>query len=64
MGLYLMTASDAELVGLVQRGDLAAWAEKITSQQWTDACVFFKHEDAATGPRLAGEFIDMVRGRA
>ena len=29
MGLYLMTVSDAELVGLVQRGDLAAYGELV-----------------------------------
>lgn len=29
MGLYLMTVSDAELVGLVQRGDLAAFGELV-----------------------------------
>jgi uncharacterized protein YecE (DUF72 family) len=35
---------------------LAAWAGRITAQPWTEAFVFFKHEDAGTGPRLAAEF--------
>ena len=32
---------------------LAAWAARIREQSWSDAYVFFKHEDEATGPRLA-----------
>lgn len=33
--------------------DLAAWAERIGRQDWDEAFVFFKHEDAGAGPRLA-----------
>jgi uncharacterized protein YecE (DUF72 family) len=33
--------------------ELAAWADRIRAQNWTDTFVFFKHEDEATGPRLA-----------
>lgn len=33
--------------------DLAAWAERLRGASWTDAYVFFKHEDAGTGPKLA-----------
>jgi uncharacterized protein YecE (DUF72 family) len=33
--------------------ELAAWAAQIRAQDWTDAFVFFKHEEEATGPRLA-----------
>jgi uncharacterized protein YecE (DUF72 family) len=32
---------------------LAAWVERIRSQPWSDAFVFFKHEDEARGPELA-----------
>ena len=32
---------------------LDAWAERIRTQPWTEAYVFFKHEEEATGPRLA-----------
>ena len=36
--------------------DLDAWAERIRSTAWRQAFVFFKHEDGATGPRLAMDF--------
>jgi uncharacterized protein YecE (DUF72 family) len=36
--------------------DVAEWAGWTRGQAWTDAFVFFKHEDAGTGPRLAREF--------
>ncbi len=35
---------------------LRKWAELINAQSWTDACVFFKHEDAGAGPKLAAKF--------
>ncbi len=44
--------------------DLAAWAERTLAQPWDAAFVFFKHEDAGTGPRLAAEFGAIVNGRA
>ncbi|HWM78082.1 MAG TPA: DUF72 domain-containing protein [Methylomirabilota bacterium] len=40
--------------------DLQAWCARITSQPWRDAFVFFKHEDEATGPRLARQFVSML----
>ena len=43
-----------------EKPDLAAWAGKVTSQPWTDAFVFFKHEDAGAGPRLAAEFTGLL----
>jgi uncharacterized protein YecE (DUF72 family) len=33
--------------------DLESWAQRISAQTWTDAFVFFKHEEEGTGPRLA-----------
>jgi uncharacterized protein YecE (DUF72 family) len=42
------------------RGDLLQWKERILSQNWDQAFVFFKHEDEGIGPRLAGEFIDLL----
>jgi uncharacterized protein YecE (DUF72 family) len=39
---------------------LRAWAERVKSQAWGEAYVFFKHEDEATGPRLAAEFMTLV----
>ncbi len=41
--------------------DLAAWLTRVTNQKWKDAFVFFKHEDEGTGPRLAGQFIEMSK---
>ena len=32
---------------------LAVWAERIRAQRWSEAFVYFKHEDTASGPRLA-----------
>jgi uncharacterized protein YecE (DUF72 family) len=36
--------------------DLVEWARRIRETAWTDVYVFFKHEDAGTGPRLAHRF--------
>ena len=38
------------------RADVAEWAVWTRAQAWAEAFVFFKHEDAGTGPRLAKEF--------
>ncbi len=40
--------------------DLNAWAARITAQPWSDAFVFFKHEDAGAGPKMAAEFATLV----
>jgi uncharacterized protein YecE (DUF72 family) len=42
-----------------ESGELAAWRRRIAAQPWTEASVFFKHEDAGTGPRLAREFLEI-----
>lgn len=39
---------------------LAAWAERLSTPEWEDCFVFFKHEDEGTGPRLAAEFEGLV----
>ena len=36
--------------------DVQDWATWTRTQAWSDAFVFFKHEDAGTGPRLAKAF--------
>jgi uncharacterized protein YecE (DUF72 family) len=36
--------------------DLERWAKTVTSQPWKDAFVFFKHEEAGAGPKLADAF--------
>ncbi len=44
--------------------DLEAWVERVTQQPWREAYVFFKHEDAGAGPRMAQEFAEEFRSRA
>ncbi|MCA1579954.1 MAG: DUF72 domain-containing protein [Acidobacteria bacterium] len=39
---------------------LAAWAARIREQPWSDAFVFFKHEDNANGPRFAEELVNIL----
>ena len=39
---------------------VAAWAEKVRGQAWGEAYVFFKHEDAGSGPKLAAEFLKRI----
>ncbi len=43
-------------------GELEGWAERIRAQKWTEAYVFFKHEDEGTGPKLARRFLDIMEG--
>ncbi|HEX9636498.1 MAG TPA: DUF72 domain-containing protein [Acidobacteriota bacterium] len=38
---------------------LEAWAQRIRPQPWSDVYVFFKHEDEATGPKLAARFLEL-----
>jgi uncharacterized protein YecE (DUF72 family) len=40
--------------------DLREWISRIRSQGWDQAYVFFKHEDSATGPKLATRFLELV----
>jgi uncharacterized protein YecE (DUF72 family) len=42
------------------RADLANWKKRILSQPWDHAYIFFKHEDEGIGPKLAGEFLELV----
>jgi uncharacterized protein YecE (DUF72 family) len=42
------------------RADLLGWKERIVSQPWSHAYVFFKHEDEGIGPKLAGEFLELA----
>ena len=37
--------------------DVAAWAERVRAQKWGEVYVFFKHEDAGSGPKLAAQFL-------
>ena len=40
--------------------DLRAWLDKLGASGVANAQVFFKHEDAATGPKLAAELLAMA----
>jgi len=40
--------------------DLLTWVDRIKTQGWDSVYVFFKHEDEATGPKLAAKFIELL----
>jgi uncharacterized protein YecE (DUF72 family) len=42
------------------REELAAWATRLLTRDLTEAFVFFKHEDAGAGPKLAAEFLALA----
>ncbi|MBP7148057.1 MAG: DUF72 domain-containing protein [Acidobacteria bacterium] len=42
---------------------LEAWARRIAGQPWTDAFVYFKHEDEARGPLFARQFQHLASAR-
>jgi uncharacterized protein YecE (DUF72 family) len=44
--------SDAELKG---------WVKKVQKQDWSDAFVYFRHEETAKGPRFAKRFVELAR---
>ena len=39
---------------------LKKWIERIKSQDWNEAYVFFKHEDVGAGPKLAARFVELA----
>lgn len=39
---------------------LRSWARQVRQQDWQDAFVFFKHEDAGQAPRLARRFLELA----
>ena len=41
--------------------DLKSWADRVRGEPWNEAFVFFKHEDAGTGPKLAARFLEHCR---
>lgn len=42
---------------------LTRWAQAVLAQRWSDAFVFFKHEDEARGPELALRFGELTGPR-
>ena len=43
--------------------DLLQWQDKILSQKWEKAFVFFKHEEEAKGPEMAIRFREFTESR-
>jgi uncharacterized protein YecE (DUF72 family) len=39
---------------------LKKWLTKIQSQAWSEAFIYFKHEDRALGPKFAKTFLDLL----
>ena len=40
--------------------ELKTWAERVRQQSWQEAFIFFKHEDAGKGPKMAARFLELV----
>jgi uncharacterized protein YecE (DUF72 family) len=41
--------------------DLKAWVKKVKKQDWSDAFVYFRHEDTAKGPKFAKRFVELAK---
>jgi uncharacterized protein YecE (DUF72 family) len=46
-----------------QASDVTRWAETVKSQndKWSDAFVYFKHEESGIGPKLASQMLEILR---
>ncbi|MBJ6727423.1 DUF72 domain-containing protein [Geomesophilobacter sediminis] len=40
--------------------ELARWAKRVKDQRWSEAFIFFKHEDEARAPQLAKRFRELA----
>jgi uncharacterized protein YecE (DUF72 family) len=40
--------------------NLTEWVGRIRDQNWQETFLFFKHEDAGTGPKLAAQFLELA----
>jgi uncharacterized protein YecE (DUF72 family) len=40
--------------------ELKAWVDKVKQQAWSDAFIFFKHEDEGKGPLMAKRFLELA----
>src|SRR5437762_13922864 len=49
-----------------QTDDVKRWADVIKEQvgKWSDAFVYFKHEEAGIGPKLASEMMELLERRS
>lgn len=45
---------------LYEPADLARWLQRFRASGWERLYLYFKHEDAGTGPRLAAEFLRLA----
>ena len=43
--------------------ELKAWVQRIHNQNWSDAFVFFKHEEEGKGPQMAKAFLELSTER-
>jgi uncharacterized protein YecE (DUF72 family) len=41
--------------------ELKAWVKKVKKQDWSDAFVYFRHEDTAKGPKFAKRFVEFAK---
>lgn len=42
---------------------IAGWAKRVLQQNWSDAYVYFRHEDTAAGPRFGKMFLAAAENR-
>jgi len=42
-----------------EENDLVEWMGRVQDQKWSDAFIFFKHEDEGIGPKLAAQFLKL-----
>jgi uncharacterized protein YecE (DUF72 family) len=40
--------------------ELHSWGERVRSQNWSDAFIFFKHEEEGKGPLMAKRFLELT----
>src|SRR5205814_2607147 len=40
--------------------DLVEWMKRVQNEKWSDAFIFFKHEDKGVGPKLAAQFLKLA----
>ncbi|HZR20809.1 MAG TPA: DUF72 domain-containing protein [Verrucomicrobiae bacterium] len=41
--------------------ELAAWVDRVRQQTWQDTFIFFKHEEAGKGPKMAKRFLELAK---
>ena len=57
---YLLGISAAAAAPTYDDGDLERWAQSVAARGWHRAFVFFKHEDAGSGPEMAARFTELA----